>query len=91
MKLLTFKFSCRLVLVLSILLIPGSAQASYGWGGGDGQDSRRDSTGFSNQAPSSGYGHPMTTAEISQTLYGSYEEPYDTAAGEDPQEVIKAG
>ena len=82
-------FMTSLMLVVCGLASP--AHAGYGWGDDDRSSSRQDSSGFWNRGAADP-GRHATTAEISQALYGTSQEPYDTPKRQDaPDEEIKAG
>lgn len=67
--------------------VPASAQSS--WGDND-RGNRHDSSGFWGNG-SSGMSRYPTTAEISQALYGTPPEPYDTSEDDETPEIVQAG
>jgi hypothetical protein len=80
-----------LLTAAQILAVSSSAQAG-GWGD-DNRGNRRDSSGFWGRTSSGGMSRYPTTAEISQALYGTPPEPYDTSAGNvtPEEEAVQAG
>lgn len=79
-------FALMAVVALGVC-VPASARGSRG---DDDRGYRRDSSGFWGNG-SSGMSRYPTTAEISQALYGTPPEPYDTSEDDEAPEVVQAG
>lgn len=90
MKIKAENLMALLALMAAVLVIPSTAAATGFWQD-DVRSSRRDSSGSWGRGGSSGMSHYPTTAEISQALYGTPSEPYDTSVDEKVPEVVQAG
>lgn len=72
-------------LTLALAGFAPAAHAGYGWGEDEGRSNQ--SGGFWSNSSSR---YP-SSAEISQALYGTPPEPYDTPEEQSPLEVTQAG
>lgn len=89
MKIQPVKLMALSILAAAALLAAASAHAGFGYGEEEGRSARGNSNGFWNRGAST---HYATSAEISQALYGTPPEPYDTHTDqEDAPEITKAG
>ncbi len=80
------------LLTAAPILAAASSVHANGWGD-DNRGNRRDSSGFWGRTSSGSMSRYPTTAEISQALYGTPPEPYDTSAGNvtPEEETVQAG
>ncbi len=89
MKITPLKLISLSIVAAASLFAALPACAGYGYGEDESRAPRGNSNGFWNHGASA---HYATSAEISQALYGTPQEPYDNPAEhESAPEVTKAG